>query len=100
MAISDNPIMQGVRGAINKQIVFRVVNGKQIVSAHPDMSGVKFSPKQLRQQDRMKQANIEVRAILNDEQKRNEAQLRLNVQRNRLRSALLSEVLLRIGKEK
>ena len=99
MAISDNPFMQGVRGAINKQIVFRIVNGKQIVSAHPDMSGVEFSPKQLRQQDRMKQANIEVRAILKDEQKRNEAQLRLNVQRNRLRPTLLSEVLLRLGKE-
>ena len=100
MAISNNTLMKGVRGSINKQIVYREFFGKQIVSAHPDMSGVKFSPKQLRQQDRMKQANIEVRAILNDEQKRNEAQLRLNVQRNRLRPALLSEVLLRLGKEK
>ena len=100
MAISTNPLMKGVRGSIKKQIVYREFFGKQIVSGYPDMSGVKFSPKQLRQQDRMKQANIEVRAILKDEQKRNEAQLRLNVQRNRLRPALLSEVLLRLGKEK
>ena len=99
MAISNNPLLKGVRGAINKQIVVREYFGKTIISGYPDMSGRKQSQKQTRQTDRLKQANIEERAILSDEQQRNAAQVRLNVQRNRLRSALLSEVLLRLGRE-
>ena len=99
MAISKNPLIKGVRGSIGKQVVYREYFGKTIVSAHPDMSGRKPSPKQILQNDRMRKANMEVKMILNDEQKRNEAQLRLNVPRNRLRPALLSEVLLRLGRE-
>ena len=100
MAISTNPLMKGIRGSINKQVVYRELFGKTIVSAHPDMSERILSPKQIRQNERMIKANIEVHSILNDEQKRNEALIRLNVQRNRLRAALLSEVLLRLGKER
>lgn len=99
MAISKNPLLKGLKGSINKQIVVREFFGKTILSAYPDMDNVKRSSKQKKQNDRMRKANIEVRSILNNERKRNEAQVRLNVQRNRLRSALLSEVLLRLGKE-
>ena len=99
MAISKNPLLKGVKGTINKEIVVREFFGKTILSAYPDMSNVKRSSKQKKQSNRMKKANIEVRAILKDEKKRNEAQVRLNVQRNRLRPALLSEVMLRLGKE-
>jgi hypothetical protein len=39
MAIAENPlIMQGVRGGIGKQLVFRRYRGKMVVSAYPDMS--------------------------------------------------------------
>lgn len=101
MAISKNPLLlKGFKGTINKEIVVREFFGKTILSAYPDMSDVKRSAKQKKQNNRMKLANIEVDSILKDEHKRNEAQVRLNVQRNRLRSALLSEVLLRLGKEK
>ena len=99
MAISKNPLLKGLKGTINKEIVVRDFFGKTILSGYPDMSNVKRSSKQKRQTDRMRKANIEVDSILKDEQKRNEAQVRLNVQRNRLRPALLSEVLLRLGKE-
>jgi hypothetical protein len=99
MAISKNPLLKGVRGTINKQLVIREYFNKTVLSACPDMSNRILSGKQIRQNNILTKANIEVRAILNNEQKRNEAQIRLNVQRNRLRSALLSEVMLRLGKE-
>lgn len=99
MAISKNPLLKGLKGTINKEIVVREFFGKTIISAYPDMSKVKRSSKQKQQNNRMIKANIEVRSIMNDERKRNEAQVRLNVQRNKMRSVLLSEVLLRLGKE-
>ncbi len=100
MAISNNPIMQGVRGAINKQLVFRVVNDKQIVSAYPDMSGVKRTSRQKKQNNRLTEANEIVADIKADPQQRDAALLRLNVTRNKLHHALMKEVLLSLSKEK
>jgi hypothetical protein len=94
MAISNNPIMQGVRGAINKQLVFRMVNGKQIISAYPDMSGVKRTRKQKKQNDRLKKVNPIIKAIKANPEQRNAALLRLNVPTNKLHHALLKEQLL------
>ena len=94
MAISNNPIMQGVRGAINKQIVFRNVNGKQIISGYPDMSGVKRSRAQKKQNNRLKLVNPIIKAIKANPEQRNAALLRLNVTSNKLHHALLKEQLL------
>jgi hypothetical protein len=91
--------MQGVRGAINKHIVFRVVNGKQIVSAYPDMSDVKRSRKQKKQNDRMKKVNPIIKAIKADPEQRNAALLRLDVPSNKLHHALLKEQLLILSKQ-
>ena len=99
MAISDNPIMQGIRGAINKQLIFRVVNGKQVISAYPDMSGVKRTRKQKKQRDRMTKVNQIVREIKADPQQRKEALIRLDVTSNRLHHALLKEQLLLLSRE-
>jgi hypothetical protein len=99
MAISNNPIMQGVRGAINKQIVFRIVNHRQIVSAYPDMDGVKRTAKQKKQSNRLIKANEIIAAIKSDPITRDAAQLRLNVPSNRLHHALLQDVLLALSKE-
>lgn len=96
MAISNNPFMKGVTGAIGKQVVYRIVAGKQILSAYPDMSDRELSPAQLKQNERMKKANIIVKEIMADEQKRNEAQLRLNVTRNKLHDALIREQLTKL----
>jgi hypothetical protein len=93
MAISNNPLMNGVTGSINKQIVYRQYFGKTIISVHPDMSHRKLSPKQIARNELMKEVNGQIKAIKADEQKRNEAQLRLNVPLNGLHHALLSELL-------
>ena len=99
MAISNNPIMQGVRGAIGKQLVFRNVNGKQIISSYPDMSDVKRSRKQKKQNSRMKEANVIVKAIKSNPELRNAAILRLDVPSNKLHHALLKEQMLILSKE-
>jgi len=97
MAISNNAIMKGVRGSIGKQLVFREYGGKTIVSAYPDMSNRELSIKQKKQISNMKIANKEVRKIKQDEQLRNEAQLRLNVPREKLHHALVQEQLLKLS---
>ena len=96
---SNNVIMQGVRGAIGKQVVFRDYSGKRVVSVYPDMSERVLSHKQIRRNEIMKEANIRVREIKADEQQRNAAQLRLNVTSNKLHHALLKEMLLIVGNE-
>ena len=99
MAISTNPIMQGVRGAINKQIVFRMVNGKQIVSAYPNMSRVKRTVKQKKQNNHLTEVNEIIADIKADEQERDAARLRLNVPSNKLHHALLKEQLLILSRK-
>ncbi|MEP7259031.1 MAG: hypothetical protein ABI687_11590 [Flavitalea sp.] len=72
-------------------IVFRQLNGKTVISAYPDMSECVLSPKQLRINDLMKAANHQVKTIMADEMLRNEAQLRLNVTRNKLYTSPIRE---------
>ena len=96
MAISNNPFMKGIRGAIGKQLVYRIIGDKQIVSAYPERGDYKPSPAQIVQNDRMAKANIAVKMIKNDDEKRNAALLRLNVTRNKLHHALLKEELLKL----
>jgi hypothetical protein len=62
------------------------------------MDDRKLSPKQLRRNEIMRQANEELRAIKADKQQRDAAQLRLNVPSNKLHHALLKELLLKYGK--
>ena len=95
----NNVIMQGVRGAIGKQVVFRDYSGKRVVSVYPDMSERVLSPKQIRRTEIMKEANRRVREIKANEQLRHAAQIRLNVTSNKLHHALLKETLLIVGKE-
>lgn len=99
MAISTNPLMHGVRGTINKQVVFRIVDGRQIVSAYPDMSGVKRTAKQKKQSGRMTLVNHIIAEIKADPEKRNAALLRLDVPSNKLHHALLKEQLLILSKQ-
>ena len=89
--------MQGVRGSIGKQLVFREYGGKTIVSSYPDMSDRKLSKAQKKQNNNLKIANQEVRRIKQDEKLRNEAQIRLNVPREKLHHALLKEQLLKLS---
>ena len=99
MAISNNPIMQGVRGGFNKQIVFRIVNGKQIVSGYPNMRKVKRTTSQKIQNNRVTLVNEIIAQIKADPKQRDAAQLRLNVPSNKLHHALLKEQLLILSKQ-
>lgn len=91
MTISKNMLLNGITGSINKQIVLRNYRGKIVVSAYPNMDGVKFTDKQLQRQHLMAQATAESKLIMNDEQLRNAALIRLNVPRNRLFNALVRD---------
>src|SRR5678816_3994545 len=89
MAISENLIFRNVSGHIGKQIVFKQYGNKTVVSKYPDMSKRKLSPKQLRVNEIMEEANYEAKTILADEELRTAAQVRLNVTRNKLYTCLL-----------
>ena len=97
MAISKNMLLQGVSGAINKQIVIRQLGLKTIISAFPDMSDRILSPKQERRNEIMRKANAELKTIKADKEQLDAAQLRLNVTSNKLHHALLSELMLKYG---
>jgi len=91
MAISGSLILNKLSGHIGKQIVFKQYAGKTIVSKYPDMSKRKLSPKQLRVNEIMQEANDEAQRILANEELRMAAQVRLNVTRNKLYSSLIRE---------
>ena len=45
--VDGNIVMKNVSGTIDKQIVFKVINGKTFVGKYPDRSKVKYNAKQL-----------------------------------------------------
>ena len=55
------------------------------------MSRRKLSPKQLRINEIMEEANYNAKAVLADDELRAKAQVRLNVKRNKLYTALIRE---------
>ena len=91
MAISENILLKKLSGHLGKQIVFKQYGDKTVVSAYPDMSNRKLSPKQLRVNAIMEEANYNAKMILADEELRIAAQVRLNVTRNKLYTALIRE---------
>lgn len=68
--ISKNIITSDLQGAIGKQIVFRVRNGKTFASKYPDMSRVKPSPRQLLAKGRFAKAVAFAQNIINDPKKK------------------------------
>jgi len=91
MAISENILLKKLSGHLGKQIVFKQYGDKTVVSKYPDMSKRTLSPKQLRVNAIMEEANYEAKRIIADEGLRNEAQVKLNVTRNKLYTALIKE---------
>ncbi len=51
-----NPIFKGFSGSIARQLTFKQVNGKTIFTVFPDRSKVIYSPAQLQERDRFRQA--------------------------------------------
>lgn len=66
MARVENIIMQGTRGSIGKQLVYRVRGGKTFASKHPDMSRVKPSEKQLAEKSKFAEAVRFACEVIND----------------------------------
>ena len=91
MARSTNFLTKNLSGHLDRMIVFKQYGDKTVVSKYPNMSRRKLSKKQRKVNEIMADANYEAKTILADEQLRREAQLRLNVTRNQLYRALVSE---------
>jgi hypothetical protein len=91
MAISNNMLVKLLSGQMNKEIVFKQYGDKTVVSKYPDMSKRILSPKQEQMLVRMQDANYAVREIMGNEELASAAQVRLNVTRNKLYTALIKE---------
>lgn len=90
MAISNSVFLQ-LSGQLNKEIVFKKYGDKIVVSKYPDMSKRKLSPKQIQNHEIMYEANNIARGIMANEELCHAAQVRLNVTRNKLYTALIKE---------
>ena len=99
MAAGNNTLFSGIRGSIARQIVIRQRYGKTIVSAFPMFDKErKRTPAQQEVNQRFAHAHAYAKNILNNPEERDKAQVRLNVQRNRLYNSLISEYC-RLNKE-
>ncbi len=68
--LSKNSLMQGLRGSIGKQLVFKTYNDKTVVSRYPDMSGLVPTQKQKESRSLFKEAVKYARAIILDPEAR------------------------------
>jgi hypothetical protein len=91
MAISENFLLKKLSGHIGRQLVVKQYGDKTVISKFPDMSRRKLSPKQLAVNEKMKEANVQAKRIMADDELRKEAQVRLNVTRNKLYTSLIKE---------
>lgn len=78
MAIADdNIIVRLLRGKLGKFLVFRVVNGKTVVSKYPDMSRVERSPNQRANNSLFSDAMKHAKRVLNNPQEKASLQKRI-----------------------
>jgi hypothetical protein len=91
MAVTESLFFQKVSGHIARQFVFKQYNGKTFITKYPNMSKRVLSEKQVKNNKIMEMANYAARGIMADEEQCKNAQVRLNVTRNRLYTALIRE---------
>jgi hypothetical protein len=91
MATSENLLLKNLSGRIGKDLVFKQYGDKTVVCKYPKKSRRALSPAQQWVNETMAEANYEARAVLADEALRDAAQVRLNVKRNKLYTALIKE---------
>ena len=91
MAISNSVLLKLLSGQMNKEIVFKQYGDKTVISKYPDMSKRTFTDKQLQVQEKMYEAHFTAKGIMANEELANAAQVRLNVTRNKLYTALIKE---------
>ncbi|RPE12793.1 hypothetical protein EGT74_04410 [Chitinophaga lutea] len=83
--------MKKLSGHVGREVVFKQYGDKTVVSKYPDMSNRTLSPKQVRNNEIMEEANYEAKRIMADEELRHAAQVRLNVTSNKLYTSLVRE---------
>ncbi len=67
MAISkSNIILHSLSGMVGKELVFRTVRGKTVVSARPDFTNTTWSPKQEEHRKRFREAAKEAKRMAAD----------------------------------
>ncbi len=94
MAISGNPLLAGVSGALGKQLIIKKYYDKIVLSAMPDMSKRVLSKKQEEANQRFALANHYAAGIYQSEEKRMQARIRLNLPAHKsLYHALVKEFL-------
>jgi hypothetical protein len=91
MASSKATILKSFSGRVGKQMVLKQYGDKSVLSAYPNMKNRVLSPKQLENNKLMKMANHMAKGILKNPKKRDAEQLRLNVTRNKLYTALIRD---------
>ena len=68
--LTNNIIMHQMQGAIGRQLVFKVRNGKTFASKYPNMEGIKPSEKQLAEKSRFGEAIRFAQGIIRDPAKK------------------------------
>lgn len=91
MATTNSLFLKGMRGTINKELVFKQYGNQTVAAKYPDMSKVVRSEKQLKNNELMREANAIARAVMKDEGLKRDAQIRLNVSTNKLYTSLIQE---------
>ena len=100
MARSKSTILKNFSGGIGKEIVVKQYGDKTIISKYPDMSKRKLTPKQQANNMLMEEANDYAKEIMGDPLLRNAEQVRLNVTRNKLYTALIRDFFKKAKEEK
>ena len=64
--VKGNIVMENSSGAIGKQVVFKIINGKTFVGKYPDRSRVKYTKEQLQYRETFAKAAKYASGIVND----------------------------------
>ena len=91
MTKSEAIIEKAVASAMGKEVIIRKIRGKIVVTDKPQFKERILSEKQEVVTDLMATANEYAKMIMKHELLRNEAQIRLNVTKERLYTSLVSE---------
>lgn len=91
MTKNEALVEKAVAGAMGKEVIIREIRGKIVVTDKPDFKKRILSEKQELVTEFMATANNYAKAIISLEKLRNAAQIRLNLTRERIYTALVSE---------
>ena len=91
MTKNEAIIEKAVASAMGKEVIIREIRGKIVVTDKPEFKERILSDKQKEVTDIMVSANEYAKKVMKYENLRNDAQIRLNVTRERLYTSLVSE---------